>query len=120
MTEPRYCERCGQEFVRPRYPNGKLQTTTSFAKRRYCSRECSDRVFQGARRVDVATAPLGERAMFLTLIHLLDAAGDKGKEIGEPVDIDLFLPNARDTIADLMRMPGRVVGGRMEWEVQAG
>jgi hypothetical protein len=123
VTEPRYCERCGKEIVRPRYPNGKLQTWPRYAKRRYCSRACSDKAPQptwfSAQAVDLSDKPFSERALFATFIHLLEAAGDKGAEIGEQVDIDLFLLNARDTICDLMRMPGRVVGGRMEWEVQA-
>jgi hypothetical protein len=63
--------------------------------------------------------PAGERAIFGLMLHLLDVADDKGREIGEPVNVDCFLDKASGIICDLMRMPGRVVGGRMEWEVQA-
>jgi hypothetical protein len=119
---PRNCEYCGKVIPRSRYADGQWEPAPRYARRRVCSRECMMGYLAANRfqpkPFDTSKAPPGERALFATLIHLLDAAGDKGREIGEPVDIDLFLPNARDTICDLMRMPGRVVGGKMEWEVR--
>ena len=34
------CERCGKEYPRPRYSNGHLQSTTTWKRRKYCSKKC--------------------------------------------------------------------------------
>jgi hypothetical protein len=61
---------------------------------------------------------LQDRARLSLMLHFLDVADDKAKEIGEKVSMDLFLANVRDTIADMMKQPGRVTDGRMEWGVR--
>lgn len=39
-VDPRTCENCEDQFVRTRYPGGRLESLGEFHKRRFCSREC--------------------------------------------------------------------------------
>ena len=40
---PKYCEYCGKEMIRTKlvYPSGRFMQNTIFAKKRFCSRQCS-------------------------------------------------------------------------------
>lgn len=49
--EVRYCAHCGLELVRKRRPNGKLESLSEFALRRYCGHACANALGVGARRV---------------------------------------------------------------------
>jgi hypothetical protein len=42
FDQGRTCKRCGDRFRRKRFECGRLESTTSFRKRRYCSTTCAE------------------------------------------------------------------------------
>jgi hypothetical protein len=42
FDQARTCKRCGARFRRKRFASGRLESTTAFRKRRYCSTGCAN------------------------------------------------------------------------------
>lgn len=55
----RICEQCSAEYMRPRFPSGKMQPVTKFGRRRFCGNACA--------KLYAATRPLGPNTRYRTV-----------------------------------------------------